>query len=192
MKNNPCDNSRLFLAVISCVLAYTTTSFGIEMRFEELMSIINFEAGDVPPRNSSFSILTFFPKYVARFEVHDTGQKIDIQGTSKFVRQGKFLVNSTISPKGQTIHAVTMFDPQENAFIKWSVMPSAKTKIRRSMGKTLAGSRSISWLSIDNAAGTYALMQQTNFPQSIQTLEHSYKGGQLIRQMNGTIVSPEP
>ena len=136
MKNNPCENPRLFLAVILCVLAYTTPSFGIEMTFDELMSIINSEADDVSPRNSSFSILTFFPKYVAQFKVHDTGHKIDIQGTSKFVHQGKFLVNSTTSSKGQTIHAVTMFDPLENAFIKWSVMPSAKTKVRRSIGIT--------------------------------------------------------
>lgn len=192
MKNNTFDKPRLFLAAILYVLAYTTTSFGIEMTCDELISIINSEADDVPPRNSFFSILTFFPKYVARFEVPDTGQKIKIQGTSKFMRQEKFLVNSATSPKGQTIHTVTMFDPQENAFIKWAVMPSVKNKVRRSIGITLDGSRSISWLSIDNAAGTYALMQQANFPQSTQTLEHSYKGGQLVQQVNGTIVSPKP
>ena len=192
MKNNPCDNPRLFLVVILCVLACTTTSFGIEMTFDELMSIVDSKASDGPLPNSPLNVLTFIPKYVARIEVHETGQKIEIRGTSKFVQEGKFLVESTTPSQGRKIHTVIGFDPQEKVFVKWSVIIGSEKTIRRLIGITSAGSRSISWMLIDYAAGTYSILQHTYLPNSITFLEHMYKNSQLVQRVTGTVMAQKP
>ena len=192
MKLNTFGKPQLFATAILAVLLCASPSVGIEMTFDELMSIVDSKASDVPLPNSPLNILTFFPKYVARIEVQETGQKIEIQGTSKFVQEGKFLVDSTTPSQGRKIHTVIGFDPQENVFVKWSVIIGSEKKIRRLIGITSGGSRSISWILIDYTAGTYSMLQHTYLPNSITFLEYMYKNGQLVQRVTGTVVAQKP
>ena len=192
MKLNTFGKPQLFATAILSVLFCASPSVGIEMAFDELMSIVDSKASDVPLPNSSLNILTFIPKYVARIEVQETGQKIEIQGTSKFVQEGKYLVDSTTPSQGRIIHTVIGFDPQEKVFVKWSVIIGSEKTIRRLIGITSAGSRSISWMLIDYAAGTYSILQHTYLPNSITFLEHMYKNSQLVQRVTGTVMAQKP
>ena len=192
MKLNTFGKLQFLATAILSVLLCASPSVGIEMTFDELMSIVDSKASDVPLPNSPLNILTFIPKYVARIEVQETGQKIEIQGTSKFVQEGKFLVESTTPSQDRKIHAVIGFDPQEKVFVKWSVIIGSEKAIRRLIGITSDGSRSISWMLIDYTAGTYSMLQHTYLPNSITFLEHMYKNGKLVQRVTGTVVAQKP